>query len=105
MLCILKGGFTVFFVSLERSARSNTLTLTEFVAGYAQILLSKDISPLKWKEREEDLVFFLSLDKMKREREEYQRLLKQAFDKLERLTKESLTRTFVSKLLDDQDVL
>lgn len=51
------------------------------------------------------LFFFLSLDKMKREREEYQRLLKQAFDKLERLTKESLTRTFVSKLLGDQDVL
>ena len=42
---------------------------------------------------------------MKRKREEYQRLLKQAFDKLERLTKESLTRTFVNKLLDDQDVL
>ena len=81
------------------------MTLTEFVAGHAQILLSKDISPLEWKEREEDLVFFLSLDKMKREREEYQRLLKQAFDKLDRLTKESLTRTFVSKLLDDQDVL
>lgn len=54
MLCILKGGFTVFFVSLERSARSNTLTLTEFVPGYAQILLSKDISPLEWKEREKD---------------------------------------------------
>lgn len=57
MLCILKGGFTIFFVSLEHSARSNTLTLTEFVAGYAQILLSKDISPLEWKEREKDLVF------------------------------------------------
>ena len=47
------------FLGLTRAPREvkhKELTLAEFVAGYAQILLCKDISPLEHTEREKHLV-------------------------------------------------
>ena len=54
----LQASLTVFFVSHERSARSKyeELTLAEFVAGYAQVLVCKDLSSLERTERKKHLV-------------------------------------------------
>ena len=55
--CILKDGLTVFCITrAQREVKYEELTLAEFVAGYAQILLCKDITPLERTESEKHLV-------------------------------------------------
>ena len=46
----------VCLTQAQRKVKYEELTLAEFVAGYAQILLCKDISPLERTEREKHLV-------------------------------------------------
>ena len=55
---------TVSFLCLTRAQREvkyEELTLAEFVAEYAQILLCKDISPLERTEREKHLVSLMHI--------------------------------------------
>ena len=49
----------LYLTQAQRKVKYEELTLAEFVAGYAQILLCKDISPLECTERKKHLILLM----------------------------------------------